>query len=82
MSLTLGSCGLWLADLFNHANLALIVMMTGAARWFAAIPGGCLKIDPPPIWAVLLFYALLLAARFALAVVSEQPAVNRIEGEE
>lgn len=82
LSLTLGTCGLWLADLFNHANLALIVMMTGAARWFAAIPGGCLKIDPPPIWAVLLFYALLLAARFALAVVSEQPAENRIEGEE
>ena len=82
LSLTFGSCALWLADLFNHANLALIAMMTESARWFARIPGGCLTIDPPPIWAVLLFYALLLAARFVIAVVSEKPAVNRIEGEE
>lgn len=82
LSLTLGSCAGFLADLFNHANLALITLMTEFTRWLAAIPGGCIKVSPPPIWAVLLFYAILLASRFAIAVISEKPLESRIEGEE
>ena len=82
ISLTMGSCFLFLADLFNHANLALITLMTEFTRWLAAIPGGCIKVSPPPIWAILLFYTILLAGRFAIAVVSEKPMASWIEGEE
>lgn len=35
--ITLGSITLVFADLFNHANLALITLMTESAEWFAAI---------------------------------------------
>lgn len=65
LALTLGSCFLFLADLFNHANLALITLMTESARYFARIPGGCLEVPAPPLWAILLFYTLLLTTRFA-----------------
>ena len=65
LSLTLGCCAFFLADLFNHTNLALITLMTESARFFAGIPHGCLQVAPPPFWAILLFYTLLLTARFA-----------------
>lgn len=66
LSLALGGCTLFLADLFNHANLALIALMTESTRWFAAIPNGCLKVEIPPLWMILLFYAALLAGRFII----------------
>ena len=83
LSLTLGSCFLFLADLYNHANLALITLMTESARLFAAVPGGCLEVPAPPFWATFLFYALLLATRFVWWIEGggERSAVQ-IEGEE
>ena len=56
--------------------------MTEFTRWLASIPHGCIKVSPPPIWGILLFYTILLAARFVIAVVREKPLVSRIEGEE
>lgn len=81
LSLTLGACFPFLADLFNHANLALIGLMTETARFGAAIPYGSVTIPPPPLWTMLAFYAGLLGARFVLAVVCKKPEEPaRIEG--
>ena len=82
VSLTLGSCALWLADLFNHANLALIVMMTESARWFAAIPHGCITAPPVPLWGILVFYVVLLIGRFAIWVYAKEKPMPFSEGEE
>ena len=78
----LGSCFLFLADLFNHANLALIILMTESTRWFAAIPHGDLKVDVPPLWMILIFYIGLLTARFSLWVYAKEKADIPIEGQE
>jgi predicted membrane metal-binding protein len=82
LSLTLGSCALFLADLFNHANLALIVLMTESARWFATIPHGYMKAPPVPLWAALAFYGLLIIIRFAIWVYAKEQPIEFIEGEE
>ncbi len=82
LSLTLGSCALFLADLFNHANLALIVMMTQSAQWFASIPHGYVKAPPLPLWAAIVFYAALLITRFAIWVYAKEKSDVRIEAEE
>jgi len=82
LSLTLGSCILFFADLFNHANLALIVLMTESARWFAAVPHGYMKAPPVPLWAALAFYGVLIIIRFSIWVYAKERAVSPIEGEE
>jgi predicted membrane metal-binding protein len=82
LSLTLGSCALFLADLFNHANLALIVLMTESAPWFAAIPHGYMKAPPIPLWMALSFYGGLVITRFAIWVYAKERAVSPNEGEE
>ena len=82
LSLTLGSCVLFLADLFNHANLALIVLMTESARWFAAIPHGYMKAPPVPLWAALVFYGVLIITRFTIWVYAKEKPIPFSEGEE
>ena len=81
LSLTLGSCALFFADLFNHANLALIVLMTESARWFAAIPHGYMKAPPVPLWGILVFYVVLLLGRFAIWVYAKEKSNTPIEEE-
>jgi len=73
---------LFFADLFNHANLALIVLMTESARWFAAIPHGYMKAPPVPLWGILMFYIGLLVSRFAIWVYAKEKQNLPIEGEE
>jgi len=82
VSLTLGSCWLWLADLFNHANLALIVLMTEAARWFSALPHGCITVPPVSLWGILVFYAMLLITRFMIWVYAKEKMEVQIGSEE
>ena len=82
LSLTLGSCALFFADLFNHANLALITMMTESTRWFAAVPHGYMQAPPIPLWAVLLFYVVLLIGRFAIWVYAKEKTTFVVEGED
>jgi ComEC/Rec2-related protein len=82
LSLTLGSCSLFFADLFNHANLALIVLMTESARWFAAIPHGYMKAPPVPLWAALVFYGFLIITRFAIWVYAKEKPIPFSDGEE
>jgi competence protein ComEC len=80
LSLTLGSCFLFLADLFNHANLALILLMTESTRWFASIPHGYLKVDAPPLWIILIFYAGLLTVRFLIWVYARDRSSVPMDG--
>lgn len=82
LSLTLGSCTLFFADLFNHANLALIVLMTESARWFASIPHGYLKAPPVSLWAALAFYGVLVITRFTVWVYAKEKPIPFSEGEE
>ena len=74
LSLTLGSITLVFADLFNHANLALITLMTESAKWFAAIPYGYMKAPQVPLWTVLGFYGVLLIIRFWIWVYAKEKA--------
>lgn len=82
LSLTFGSIALVFADLFNHANLALIVLMTQSAKCFAAIPYGYMKAPPIPLWAVLAFYGVLIIIRFAIWVYAKEKTIPFSEGEE
>jgi ComEC/Rec2-related protein len=79
LSLTLGSFALFFADLFNHANLALIVLMTESARWFASIPYGYMKALHIPLWVVLGFYGVLVGIRFMIWVYAREKPNTPIE---
>ena len=50
-----------LADLFNHANLALVHAMTCVTDLLLAVPLGNVKSDPAPPWTVLAWYAGVIA---------------------
>ncbi len=50
-----------LAIVFNHANLALVTVMIQSTHWLESIPGGWWNVPPPPLWAMLGYYLLLLA---------------------
>ena len=47
----------FLADLFNHANVALIGTMVRAADWMTRIPFGNAEMGRPPAWVVWVCYA-------------------------
>lgn len=66
LALVFGAGAGFLADLFNHANLVLINVLTGTIRFFAAIPGGHMPVTPPPVWFLPAFYGLLASLRFSL----------------
>jgi ComEC/Rec2-related protein len=66
LSLVFGSCAGFLADIFNHANLVLIGVLTSTIRLFAAVPGGHMQVVPPPVWFLPVFYGLLASLRFSL----------------
>ncbi|HEY1628614.1 MAG TPA: ComEC/Rec2 family competence protein, partial [Tepidisphaeraceae bacterium] len=54
---------LWPSLGVSWANLAAhpIVMLRHTVDWLAKFPGAAVPLSAPPIWMVLLFYALLLA---------------------
>ena len=68
VSLAAGSFTLVLADLFNHANLALAALLSASIRALDALPGGHMVVSDVPALAIAGWYALLLLWRFALWV--------------
>jgi competence protein ComEC len=66
LSLVCGSCIGALADLFNHANLVLVYLLSVIIRWFAAVPYGWIQVAAPSLGSIAAFYALLAFWRFAL----------------
>ncbi len=67
LSLVLGSCIGFLAEVFNHANLVLAWLLTGIMKLLVAVPGGNFQVNPPPVWWLILCYAtmILVAVRFS-----------------
>ncbi len=76
LSLTLGSCALVFADIFNHANVALAFILNHFIAFLAAIPGGHWTIAPPPLWIILLLYAIMLISRFAIWIYAREKPDN------
>jgi ComEC/Rec2-related protein len=72
LSLTFGSCALFFADIFNHANVALAFILNHFIAYLSTIPGGHWKVPPPPLWEILLLYAIMIISRFALWIYTEQ----------
>lgn len=66
LSLVLGSCIALFADIFNHANLALVTVLVRTIEFTAAVPLGSIKVDKPPLWGILLWYVVLTAWIFRL----------------
>ncbi|MEI6972478.1 MAG: ComEC/Rec2 family competence protein [bacterium] len=61
LSIALGPCLLLFADIFNHANLALVTLMLRSMDLLARIPGGSIECKWP-LWAMLLWYLILAIA--------------------
>jgi len=59
LSLVLGSCAALFADIFNHANLVLVNALVQSMKILSRIPGGSIKLAKPPLWRVVLWYAVL-----------------------
>lgn len=59
LSLVLGSCSDFLAEVFNHANLALATLMGWTVQWLAAVPGGHFPVETASLPWLLTFYAVL-----------------------
>lgn len=74
LSLTLGACMGSLADVFNHANLVLIQLLTTTIRWFASVPYGYLKVGAPSAWFLPLFYSTLALWRFRIWINQQDKA--------
>ncbi|MBA4387050.1 MAG: hypothetical protein C0404_03655 [Verrucomicrobia bacterium] len=80
LSIFFGSCSLLLADIFNHANLAFTALLTYVMRKFAALPGGWMEVQPPSLWIVVAFYAMLALLVYRRSTSRQEeveaPAVN------
>ena len=59
LSVTLGTCLAFAADLFNHASLALVGLLLLIVRAVRAVPFACLNVPRPPLALVVGWYALL-----------------------
>ncbi|MCK5850252.1 MAG: ComEC/Rec2 family competence protein [Kiritimatiellae bacterium] len=59
LSLVLGSCVLFMADVFNHAALALVSLLVWLMELMTTVPFGSMNTSRPSLWAVLLWYVVL-----------------------
>ena len=62
LSLILGSWLSLFANLFNHANLALIALLEQVIALMALVPYGSIKVPKPPLFSLCLWYVGLLFA--------------------
>ncbi len=72
LSLVAGNIALALADLFNHANLALAALLAGSIRLLDAVPYGHIQVPPPTIPAIVAWYVVLILWRFKIWVDAPQ----------
>lgn len=80
LSLALGPCAVVFADIFNHANLALVTAMLESMDFMAHIPYGSIQCEWP-LWALLAWFLVLAIAaiwlhsrRLSRAEESQRPA--------
>ena len=50
-----------LSYIFNQAAVVFINLMLGCVQWLDQIPGSSVVVEPPPLLAVILWYASLIA---------------------
>lgn len=81
ISLAFGSVAGFLADLFNHANLALVALLGASIRLLARVPGGYFQIPPPAPWLVAVFYSALALWLFQRWAAGSSPEAARGDGE-
>jgi predicted membrane metal-binding protein len=62
LSVVLGSCVAFVADVFNHANLALVSLLVWVADRLASLPGSQVRVDRPSLAALFGVYAAVGAA--------------------
>jgi MYXO-CTERM domain-containing protein len=65
LSLVAGSVLPWTGEVFNNANLALVECMLWATDWMGRVPGGSVRVEPPPAGWVWAWLAALAAAVYA-----------------
>ena len=74
LSLVAGNFTLWLAGIFNHANMVLAALLAGSIRVLDAVPYGHMQMPPPTLLAVMAWYILLGLWRFKIWVDAAQQA--------
>lgn len=75
LSISLGACCECLADILNHANLAVVFVLLKVARWMAMVPLGNVECGKVSAWAVLFSYVLLagIAVKARIRTVDMSP---------
>jgi ComEC/Rec2-related protein len=81
LALVAGNVTLWLAGLFNYANMVFATLLAGSIRLLDAVPFGHTQVPPPTVLAVLAWYALLLLWRFKVWVDAPQQADPQPDGQ-
>ena len=66
LSLVLGPVWMFLADLFNHANLFLVEALLRTLHAMARLPGGSVEVPHLPLGALVLYYIVLALAVWRL----------------
>lgn len=61
LSIVLGSCVGLLAELYNHAACSLISLFVVLTGWMTHVPLSNMPVVRPPVWMILLYYALVTA---------------------
>lgn len=79
LTLTVGACVGFLAEVFNHANLALITVLNKGIEAASTLPGAHARTDPISIWIVVAWYATLAAIKWRSVVQQAENADHRIE---
>ncbi|MFC1452346.1 ComEC/Rec2 family competence protein [Verrucomicrobiota bacterium] len=66
LALVSGFCVGILAEVFNHATLALVFLLVRLVRALSAVPCASVEVGEVPLWAVSLWYGALAACLFRL----------------
>lgn len=74
LSLTLGACLDIVAEIFNHASLALIHALVRGMTLMRGVPYGSVSVPAPPCWGVAAWYAGLVCLMVWLKRVPEPDA--------
>jgi competence protein ComEC len=65
-SLVFGSLSLFLAEVFNYANLAIITVLINALDLLASVPYASINVPRPPLWILPVWYAGLVLVALRL----------------
>ena len=62
LSILVGAVWPGFALVFNNANCLLVHTLIGTMHGLSNVPGGSIPVPPPPLWMVLLWYLMWVAA--------------------